>query len=223
MTTNEPPKLLDIATGTADVALLLAKSIPTASILGMDPSHNMLEIGRQKVTRQEKDAQIQLDFGAVQDFDTKLLEHQFDGATMAFGIRNVPAPREDALCQIHRVLKPNAVFCILEFSEPADDAGFLGYLARLFIRHIVPIVGGLLSGAPREYLHLQNSIQDFPSPPDFVKLMESLSCKSSSSSGSVDPGDQKSSSFGSFRVDELIQMNFGSVQLYVTTAITKEV
>ena len=81
----------------------------------------------------------------------------------------------------------------------------MGFLARLFIRHVVPVIGGIVSGAPREYLHLQNSIQDFPSPPEFVQLLENLSCGTNG---------------GAFRVEELIQMNFGSVQLYVTTPIT---
>jgi ubiquinone/menaquinone biosynthesis C-methylase UbiE len=73
---------------------------------------------------------------------------------------------------------------------------------------VVPVIGGIVSGAPREYLHLQNSIKDFPSPPEFVQLLENLSCDGANG--------------GAFRVEELIQMNFGSVQLYVTTPITKD-
>ena len=85
--------------------------------------------------------------------------------------------------------------------------GLLGALARLFIRYVVPVVGGVLSGKPREYLHLQNSIKDFPSPPEFGKLLENLSCGESGN--------------GHFDVDEIVQMNFGSVQLYVATAVGK--
>jgi ubiquinone/menaquinone biosynthesis C-methylase UbiE len=81
----------------------------------------------------------------------------------------------------------------------------MGYFAKLFIRHVVPIVGGILSGKPKEYLHLQNSIKDFPTPQNFVKLMEGLSCGKEGK--------------GRFRVDELKQLNFGSVQLYVTVPI----
>ena len=69
----------------------------------------------------------------------------------------------------------------------------MGFFARLFIRHVVPIVGAILSGAPQEYMHLQNSIKEFPSPMEFKKLMEGLSC-----------GKRN----GSFRVDNLINLKF---------------
>jgi demethylmenaquinone methyltransferase / 2-methoxy-6-polyprenyl-1,4-benzoquinol methylase len=202
-----PPdaRLLDIATGTADVALLLAEAMPLATVLGKDPSNNMLDVGRTKVHDRELDARIVLEYGDAQDFSA-LQESVFDGATMSFGIRNVP-DRQTALCEIHRVLKPSAIFCILEFSEPDESAGIMGFFARLFIRHVVPVVGGVLSGKPREYLHLQNSIKDFPTPTEFGKIMETVNCGESGR--------------GAFRLDELIQMNFGSVQLYVTTAIER--
>jgi demethylmenaquinone methyltransferase/2-methoxy-6-polyprenyl-1,4-benzoquinol methylase len=198
------PKLLDIATGTADVALLLSKSIPNAKVLGMDPSKNMLSIGQRKVNSAALSDSIRLDHGGVETFDEKLSRRQYDAATMSFGIRNV-VDREAGLCAIHRVLKPHeGMFCILEFSEPDQSAGVLGYFAKLFIRHVVPTVGGVLSGKPREYLHLQNSIKDFPNPGNFIMLLEGLSC-----------GENN----GRFRVNALKQMNFGSVQLYVTTPI----
>lgn len=203
------PQILDIATGTADVALLLSNSIPNAQILGMDPSNNMLDVGRTKVADADKSDKIRLDYGAVSDFTEKLSARTYDAATMSFGIRNVP-DKAAALCDIHRVLKPNdSMFCILEFSEPDDSAGVLGYIAKLFIRHIVPILGGIVSGKPREYLHLQNSIKDFPTPPNFVKLMEGLSCGENGT--------------GRFRVNEVKQMNFGSVQLYEMTPIIEDV
>ena len=116
--------------------------------------------------------------------------------------------REVALCEIHRLLKPSGVLAILEFSEPDDSFGVLGMLARLFIRHVVPIVGGILSGAPKEYLHLQNSIKDFPTPPEFKKLMERLSC-----------GEEGK---GYFDMEEVMHLNFGSVQLYVGTAVKED-
>lgn len=200
------PKILDLATGTADVALLLAEGIPGSTVIGVDPSNKMLDVGRVKVKDRELDTRIELREGDAQDLMSSLKENSFDAATMSFGIRNVP-DREKALCQIHHVLRPNSVLSILEFSEPEDDAGIMGYLARMFIRHVVPVVGGIVSGAPREYLHLQNSIKDFPSPKEFVTLMESVEC-----------GEDGQ---GTFRLDELIQMNFGSVQLYVATPITR--
>lgn len=159
----------------------------------------------ESVAEAEKSDKIRLEYGAVSDFSEKLSARTYDAATMSFGIRNVP-DKAAALCDIHRVLKPDdSMFCILEFSEPDDSAGVLGYFAKLFIRHIVPILGGIVSGKPREYLHLQNSIKDFPTPPEFVKLMEGLKCGETGT--------------GRFRVNEVKQMNFGSVQLYEMTPI----
>ena len=215
---QHPPLLLDVATGTADVALLLARALPEAKIIGVDPSRHMLHIGRQKVEqRGHRPETIRLLVHDAQDdfANVLLLDHHdddddtapqlllFDGATMSFGIRNVP-DRAKALCQIHRALREGARLCILEFSEPADNAGFLGAVARLFIRHVVPVLGGLLSGKPREYWHLQHSIQDFPSPREFSMLLENLSERCDD---------------GAYRLEELVQMNFGSVQLYVATVV----
>eukprot|EP00548_Thalassiothrix_antarctica_P013237 CAMPEP_0194174252 /NCGR_PEP_ID=MMETSP0154-20130528/8488_1 /TAXON_ID=1049557 /ORGANISM="Thalassiothrix antarctica, Strain L6-D1" /LENGTH=260 /DNA_ID=CAMNT_0038887623 /DNA_START=390 /DNA_END=1169 /DNA_ORIENTATION=- len=203
---NKSAKILDIATGTAEVALLLAETIPNADIIGMDPSVNMLTIGREKVTKKEYDDRITLNVGGVETFSKDLKANTFDAATMAFGIRNVPPPREDALCNIHRVLKKktkkqqSSMFCILEFSEP-EVTGVVSYLAKLFIQYVVPVVGGILSGNLQEYIHLQNSIADFPTPNNFVDILQGLNCKNG----------------GSFRVDDVIQMNFGSVQLYIMT------
>lgn len=216
-------KVLDLATGTADVAILFAKEYLNANvdtstkrdleILGVDPSINMITVGREKISKENLGKQITLDLGDARNL--KELENNFfDAATMSFGIRNVPE-KEQALCEIHRVLKKEningnggqtgAKFGILEFSEPAEDSGVMGAGAKFFIRYVVPVLGAILSGAPRDYMHLQNSIKEFPSPKEFAALMEGLSC-------GEDGG-------GSFRVDELIQMNFGSVQLYLATPI----
>jgi demethylmenaquinone methyltransferase/2-methoxy-6-polyprenyl-1,4-benzoquinol methylase len=204
--TIERPRLLDVATGTADVALLLAKEIPSSTVLGLDPSKKMLEIARHKIQKRGQGSQVHLERADAMDF-SGMESSTYDAATMAFGIRNVP-DREKALCQIHRVLKPNSRFCILEFSEPDESAGVMGAGARMFIRYVVPFVGGILSGAPREYWHLQNSIKDFPSPKEFGELLEQVKCNDSTE--------------GAFRLDELVQLNFGSVQLYVTTSLPIE-
>ena len=202
----EHPRLLDMATGTADVALLLRKEIPHSTVLGLDPSHNMLAVGREKVTKAGwKTSDVNLQWADAQDFASTLPESSFDGATMAFGIRNVP-DRQKALCEIHAVLKDQARFCILEFSEPDESAGVLGWASRMFIRHIVPFLGGILSGAPREYWHLQESIKEFPPPNEFGKIISSVECTTKNG--------EDSTRTGGFRLDEVIQLNFGSVQIY---------
>jgi demethylmenaquinone methyltransferase / 2-methoxy-6-polyprenyl-1,4-benzoquinol methylase len=205
----ERPQILDVATGTADVALLLAKTIPTANILGVDPSHKMLAVGADKIQQRNLSDHIkllQIDDKQQQYTDFAAVDY-FDAATVSFGIRNVP-DRRAALCEIHAVLKPKAMFTILEFSEPDDSFGTLGILARLFIRHVVPVLGGILSGKPREYLHLQNSIRNFPTPPEFKRLLEHLDCV-----------DGEGNHGGHFDVESIKQLNFGSVQLYVSRTV----
>ena len=234
---SDNAKLLDVATGTADVALQLIKSIPTATIIGVDPSNGMLDIGREKIASKGLQNQIILQYADARDLSSigfnndndnnedsstssSSNENIFDGGTMAFGIRNVPEPREVALCQIHHLIKSGGIFCILEFSEPnVEEFGVLGYVARFFIRHVVPIIGGMLSGSPKEYLHLQNSIKDFPSPKQFASMMENLSCTQSTTVGADEETSTTSSGRNYFRVDDIVQMNFGSVQLYVTTVM----
>lgn len=217
-------QFLDLATGTADVAILLAKEyedhFQTAAkkkgkkrpkvnnfhILGVDPSINMINVGKQKILSEKLSDTIHLELGDAREL-TNLSDNSFDSATMSFGIRNVPE-KEVAFCEIHRVLKKDgyAKLAILEFSEPSADSGVMGSLARLFIRHVVPTIGAILSGAPREYMHLQNSIKEFPTPKQFVALLEGVKCKNGGKSGT-------------FRVDKLKHLNFGSVQLYVATPI----
>jgi demethylmenaquinone methyltransferase/2-methoxy-6-polyprenyl-1,4-benzoquinol methylase len=217
-------KLLDLATGTADVAILLGKAAEKYStttkdvVLGLDPSQNMLNYGKTKVDNAYLSSVVSLKVGDARKLD--LESNAFNAATMSFGIRNVPE-KETALCEIHRVLKKdgaNSKLAIMEFSEPDENSGMMGSLARVFIRHVVPSLGALLSGAPKEYMHLQKSIKEFPSPIDFVALMEGLKCP---------VWDEKSEemlidTYGSFRVKEVINLNFGSVQIYVANPILKQ-
>lgn len=198
------PKVLDLATGTADVAILLGKAVKVeekVEIIGVDPSHHMIDIGRTKVFENQLNEIVTLQIGNVLNLQKQFKPESFDAVTMAFGIRNVP-DRATALCQIHRVLKksPNNKLFILEFSEPPQDSGISGFFARYFIRYVVPVLGSVLSGAPREYMHLQNSIKEFPSSKQFVNQIEELKCNETESS---------------YRVSKVHQMNFGTVQLYV--------
>ncbi len=239
-------KILDLATGTADVAILLGKAAAqyynthsilfssqttktddeynddAKTILGLDPSQNMLNVGVAKIQQSNLSHIVRLKLGDARNLDS-LARDSFDAATMSFGIRNIPE-KELALCEIHRVLKKNneSKLAIMEFSEPGPDSGIMGSLARLFIRHVVPAFGAALSGFPKEYMHLQKSIKNFPSPPEFVALMEGLRC--SMNVGRGENGDEKLDidMFGSFRVQEVVNLNFGSVQIYVATPILKK-
>lgn len=240
-TNNNNVKILDLATGTADVAILLGKAAAkysaatatsatnSAVVLGLDPSQNMLNVGKTKVNQSNLANIVTLQLGDARKLNA-LEDNTIDVATMSFGIRNV-VEKEQALCEINRVLKKGGSssttnaqttttkLAIMEFSEPGEDSGVMGSMARAFIRHIIPSMGALLSGAPREYMHLQKSIQEFPSPSEFVKLIEGVKCPIKSTD---DEGEMQIDTFGSFRVKEIVNLNFGSVQIYVATPYLKK-
>lgn len=158
-------EVLDVATGTADLALLTARLHGGVRVVGLDPSTKMLEVGRQKVAASGLVDRIELLEGDAQALPFE--SERFDGITMAFGIRNVP-DRALALAQLLRVLKPGARVAILELSEP--KSGLLAAGARFHMHTVVPWLGGLLSGS-REYRYLPQSIAAFPPPDEFAELM----------------------------------------------------
>lgn len=239
---DDDARILDLATGTADVAILLGKATAKynsqsttnddsttstntqPTVLGVDPSQNMLNVGNTKISSASLSNIITLQLGDSRNLST-ISDNSFNAATMSFGIRNVPE-KELALCEIHRVLKKKQTtslskLAIMEFSEPPENSGILGSIARLFIRHVVPAMGAMLSGHPKEYMHLQKSIKDFPTPDEFVKLMEGLRCPVTAEGGEEDASENEST-FGTFRVKEVINLNFGSVQIYVANPILKK-
>jgi demethylmenaquinone methyltransferase / 2-methoxy-6-polyprenyl-1,4-benzoquinol methylase len=158
-------RVLDLATGTADLAILAARAESSATVVGLDPSSRMLEVGRQKVARAGLNDRVELVIGDAERLPFE--DRSFDGICMAFGIRNVP-DRDRALREMARVIRPGGTIAILELSEPR--AGLLGPLARFHIHTVVPYVGALLSGS-REYRYLQQSIASFPPPAEFTRRM----------------------------------------------------
>ncbi|MBV72172.1 MAG: bifunctional demethylmenaquinone methyltransferase/2-methoxy-6-polyprenyl-1,4-benzoquinol methylase UbiE [Myxococcales bacterium] len=158
-------ELLDVATGTADVGLALARVHPQTTVVGLDPSQGMLDVGHTKIKSRKLGDRVTLVLGDAQamDFETD----RFSGCTIAFGIRNVP-DRVKGLQEMARVVKPGGVVSILELSEP--KGGLMSFMARLHVHHIVPMMGWILSGK-KEYRYLQKSIAAFPPADDFAKMM----------------------------------------------------
>lgn len=216
---NANPYILDVATGTADVALLTSQMIPSATILGVDPSNGMLDVGRKKITKRNKDDKITLEWADARDLSA-YPANTFDAATMAFGIRNVPE-RDVALCQIYKVLKPNALFCILEFSNRTTKSP-MGKVAGFFIQRVVPFVGGILSGQRRAYKHLQNSIQNFPSPEDFTTMINGLQCSNNDKDNDDDDNSEQRISFHVEEVQD-VAATFGAVQIYSIKSLKRTV
>jgi len=158
-------EVLDLATGTGDLALTIATLHPKVSVLGTDPSSNMLAVGQKKVADRHLSERVRLITGDAQAVDAA--DDRFLGATIAFGIRNVP-DRAKALAEMTRVVRSGGRVAVLELGEP--NVGILGPFARFHVRHVVPRIGALLSGQT-EYRYLQTSIAAFPSADAFADMM----------------------------------------------------
>jgi demethylmenaquinone methyltransferase/2-methoxy-6-polyprenyl-1,4-benzoquinol methylase len=159
-------KVLDLATGTADVALELIKHPQVDTIVGLDLSVGMISLGREKLTARRLDDRIRLEVGDAQRLTYGA--ESFDAVTMSFGIRNVPDV-EACLREIHRVLKPGGRGLILEFALPSSRLVRAGHL--FYLRHILPPIGRLLSGHATAYSYLNQTIEEFPYGSAFVALM----------------------------------------------------
>ena len=159
-------RVLDVASGTADVAMDVAKAWPGTEISGLDPSAGMLGVGRRKVAAADLDDRISLVVGDAQALPFP--DDHFAATCISFGIRNVP-DRALGLREMARVTRPGGVVAVLELSEPRG--GLLSPFARFHVHHVVPRLGAWLSGE-REYRYLQESIAAFPPAERFAALME---------------------------------------------------
>lgn len=159
-------ELLDVATGTADVALSIAQRAPKSTLTGLDPSVGMLDVGREKVARRGLQERVTLDVGDA--LAMPYADNRFEGCCVAFGIRNFP-DRLQGLKEMARVTKSGGPVAILELSEPRG--GLLAPFTRFHVHHVVPRLGALLSGN-KEYRYLQRSVAAFPPPEQFKGLME---------------------------------------------------
>lgn len=161
-------RLLDLATGTADqIISLMQTNERITSAVGVDMSEGMLKCGREKITRLTWDNRVVLRTGDAMSVPES--DQAFDVATMSFGIRNVLNVTE-ALREVRRVLKPGGRALILEFSTPSNP--LFRPLYFFYLRHILPILGGILSGDRTAYRYLNRTIETFPSGRDFCAIME---------------------------------------------------
>ena len=163
---SQPKTILDLATGTADLAIAMAKRNPQAHIIGMDISEKMLDIGKEKVKQQNLENQIELRFGdaAALPFE----DNSFDAVTVAFGVRNFE-DLEKGLMEISRVLKPGGQAVILEFSMPERFP--VKQLYRFYFKRILPKIGQSVSKDSSAYTYLPQSVERFPKPEAFLQLL----------------------------------------------------
>ena len=164
--------VLDLATGTAELAMEICIHHPGVRVAGLDFSPRMLAIGQRKVRAKGLTRLIDLSLGDARRLPLKA--GSIDGATMAFGIRNI-RERQDVIKEIWRVLKTGGRLWIMEFDCP--DHPVLGKLYRLYLDHILPPIGNRLSRTDYAYTHLARSVHRFPAEKDFVREIAAVGFK----------------------------------------------
>jgi len=153
---TNPKNILDIATGTGDLAINLAK-IKDAKITGLDISNGMLSIAKQKVKKKNLEDKIKLILGDSEKLPFS--DNQFDAITVGYGVRNFEN-LDQGLQEIYRVLKPNGVFVVLETSQPTKFP--MKQLFQFYSKYVIPTVGGLFSKDKKAYNYLPESAANFP-------------------------------------------------------------
>jgi len=170
---THPQLILDVATGTADVAIETARKLQPEKIIGLDISAEMLQIGRQKIKKRGLDTIITLEEG-----DSEALpypDNTFDAVSVAFGVRNFEN-LEKGLREMQRVLKPDGQIVILEFSKPRIFP--IKQLFNAYFKYLLPLIGRLTSKDPKAYSYLYESVQAFPDGQDFVNILSKTGFKS---------------------------------------------
>lgn len=163
----KPQIILDVATGTGDLAIEANKQLAPKQIIGIDISNEMLEVGRNKLAKRNLSSIIELKTGDSE----KILfpDNTFDAVTVAFGVRNFEN-LEIGLAEMYRVLRPGGMAAILEFSRPT--AFPFKQLYNFYFKNFLPVIGRITSKDPKAYSYLYESVQAFPDGGNFVKLLE---------------------------------------------------
>ena len=160
-------QIIDIATGTADLTIEINKQLNPDQIIGMDLSHEMLEVGRKKIAKKGLDNLIRLNQGDSENL--QYADNSFDVATAAFGVRNFENLKA-GLTEINRVLKKNGQIVVLEFSRPTIFP--FKQLFNLYFKYILPLIGKVTSKDPKAYQYLYESVQAFPDGEDFLDVLK---------------------------------------------------
>jgi len=161
------PRVLDLATGTADLLISLKENKRTVSqAVGIDLSEKMLAVGQKKIERAGLSEQVFLKKGDMHELP--FADNEFDVVTAAFGLRNAADPQK-VLREIYRVLRPGGRVFILEFS--LSKQAVLRRFQQFYLERVVPFVGGRFAGNTKAYRYLCESIKDFPSHEEFCVVI----------------------------------------------------
>jgi len=166
--TDKPKIILDIATGTGDLAINALKLKPN-KVIGIDISEGMLEIGRKKIKSKNLEGKIELLLGDSEKIDFN--DNYFNAAIVAFGVRNFE-DLQKGLSEIYRVLKPNSKFVVLEFSKPTVFPVKQFY--TFYFNNILPFIGKMFSKDNSAYTYLPESVNAFPEGNLFLSNMKEV-------------------------------------------------
>lgn len=159
--------LLDVATGTADLAIEMVRQGKAGKVIGVDISTEMLEIGRSKIAAKRLAERIELQYGDSENLPFG--SNTFDGIAVAFGVRNFENLAK-GLSEMGRVLKNGATLVVLEFSKPR--AFPFRQVYDLYFRYLLPFIGKVTSRDPKAYRYLYESVQSFPDRERFLGELE---------------------------------------------------
>jgi demethylmenaquinone methyltransferase / 2-methoxy-6-polyprenyl-1,4-benzoquinol methylase len=163
---------LDVATGTAEIALELSLK-DKSQVIGIDFSAAMLELANNKVLDRNMQSFVKLFLGTAENLPFK--SNSFDGVVSAFGVRNF-SDIYDAIAEVYRVLKPKGKIVILEFSFPQN--GFLQWFYRFYFENILPVIGRWISGHKNAYSYLPDSVDNFPKGKAFTSILKEVGFES---------------------------------------------
>ncbi|MEY3195547.1 MAG: hypothetical protein RIQ78_1644 [Bacteroidota bacterium] len=169
LTKSKPTTILDVASGTADVAILMAKILKPTSIVGIDIANQMLELGRVKIRDQALSNIITLETGDSEAL--RFEDNSFDAITVAFGVRNFEN-LDKGLSEMLRVLRPGGRLVVLEFSKPHIFP--FKQLYNTYFKYVLPYIGRLTSRDVRAYTYLFESVQVFPEGQDFNNILTKI-------------------------------------------------
>lgn len=167
----KPEAVLDVATGTGDLALWIAREVKDAHIVGTDLSENMLKVAE---SRRKEENLSNVEFIAGNAMELPFEDNRFDVVVVSFGLRNMPDYKA-VVAEMTRVLKPEGCFYCLESSYPSSK--LIKPFFKMYFKYIMPFIGGLFAKAPREYRYLNASTEAFLSKEELAAIMREVGLK----------------------------------------------
>ncbi len=161
------PRVLDLATGTGDLAIAITNAIPDAMVVGADPSEGMLAVAARKIDYFGLGDRLTIEQQSAENLTFE--SNSFDAVTAAFGVRNY-TDLEQGLSEMVRVARPRGMVVVLEFSTPPNPVFRSFY--NIYSRHMLPRIGALLSKDRKAYEYLPASVEEFATKEQFLELME---------------------------------------------------